>query len=372
MNTKTTGWIWDERFITHDTRAWSLPWQELIDHPEKGDTKRRFASLVKRSGLEQHLVPLPFSPASEADLLRVHTPEYVDRILNPTGPAWSDAGDGETPVGPGSADVARLAAGAVISTFGAVVSGTVTNAYALVRPPGHHAIAGQGMGYCIFHNTAIGIRHLQQTGAVSRVAVIDWDVHHGNGTETLFYDDPSVLTISLHQDDLYPIGRGKVQDVGTGPGVGANLNIPLPAGSRRGAYVAAFERVVVPAIRRFRPDLIVIASGFDSAAMDPFGRQLLHSEAYRELTTLVMDLADEVCKSRVAAVHEGGYDPLMGPFCGLAVVETLAGRRTAVEDPWIGTVLNLPEQALLPHHDAAIRACEQLVAGVPDGSGKAR
>lgn len=372
MNMKTTGWIWDERFTTHDTRAWSLPWQEPIDHPEKGDTKRRFASLVTRSGLEQQLVSLPFSPASQADLLRVHTPAYVDRILDPTGPAWSDAGDGETPVGPGSADVARLAAGAVIAACEAVVAGTVSNAYALIRPPGHHAVADQGMGYCIFHNTAVGIRHLQHTGAVARVAIIDWDVHHGNGTETLFYDDPSVLTISLHQDGLYPIGRGKVDDIGAGAGIGANLNIPLPAGSGRGAYVGAFERVVIPAIRRFRPDLIVIASGFDSAAMDPFGRQLLHSEAYRELTTLVMRLADEVCKSRVVAVHEGGYDPLMGPFCGLAVVETLAGRRTAVEDPWIGTVVNLPEQALLPHHDAAIRACEPLLAGVPAGCEPAR
>lgn len=363
---RRTGWVWDERFARHDTRAWSVPWQQPTDHPENPETKRRFANLVRLSGLEQQLVPLPIRAATRDEVEQVHTPRYVEDILQRSEREWGDAGDGETPFGPGSGAVAMLAAGSVMNTFDAVLAGEVDNAYALVRPPGHHAVSDAGMGYCIFHNIAVGIRHIQRRRGVARVAVVDWDVHHGNGTETLFYDDPSVLTISMHQDNLYPVGRGGHEDNGSGDGTGANLNVPLPSASGQGAYLAAMDRVVVPALRRFQPELIVLASGLDSAAMDPLGRQLLHSRAYRALTHRLLDVAADVCGSRVAAVHEGGYDPLMSPFCGLAIVEALSGRSTDVDDPWTDSIAELPEQQLLPHHDAAVTRAEELVQRVPE------
>lgn len=361
----TTGWLWDERYAHHDTRAWALPWQQAHDHPENAETKRRFANLVARSGLQTHLTQIIPRQATLAEVHRVHEHEYVERILTESEHGWGDAGDGETPFGPGSGEVALLAAGGVIASIDAVLDGTVKNVYALIRPPGHHAYPAGGMGYCLFNNTAIGLRHAQQSRGLERVAIVDWDVHHGNGTETIFYEDPTVLTISLHQENLYPIGRGRHEDNGAGEGVGTNINIPLPSASGTGAYLAAMERVIVPALTRFQPELIIISSGFDSAAMDPFGRQLLHSDSYRVLTSRLMAVAEDLCGGRIVAVHEGGYDPLMGPFCGLAVVETLADRNTAVVDPWLSSISELPEQQLLKHHETAVDQAAKLVENVP-------
>jgi acetoin utilization deacetylase AcuC-like enzyme len=174
-----------------------------------------------------------------------------------------------------------------------------------------------------------------------------------------------VLTISLHQDGNYPAGRGLVADNGEGAGAGANVNIPLPSSSGTGAYVSAFERVVVPALERFRPELVLIASGLDAAGMDPLGRQLLHSGSYRELTRLLLEATAGLCDGRLVAAHEGGYDPVMSPFCGLAILETLSGERTDVVDPWEIGLAELPEQELLPHHRAAVDAAAVLVEGVP-------
>ena len=177
--------------------------------------------------------------------------------------------------------------------------------------------------------------HLRAARGLARVAIVDWDVHHGNGTQSAFYDDPSVLTISLHQDGCFPLGSGAVDDNGEGAGAGANINIPLPRGGGRGAYVAAFERVVVPALERFSPDFIIVASGLDASAMDPLGRMQMHSDAYRELTKLMMDTADRCCEGRLVVEHEGGYSSAYVPFCGLAIVEQLSGLASGVEDPML-------------------------------------
>ena len=361
----TTGWLWDERYAHHDTRAWAPAWQQAHDHPENAETKRRFANLVARSGLDRHLRRVEPREATVAEVERVHDATYVERILTESETGWGDAGDGETPFGPGSGRVALLAAGGVMAAVDDVLDGTLANAYALVRPPGHHAYPGGGMGFCLFNNLAVAVRHAQVSRGLTRIAVVDWDVHHGNGTESVFYSDPSVLTISLHQDNLYPGGRGSSEDNGEGDGVGANVNIPLPSASGTGAYVDAFERVVLPAVARFRPELVLVASGLDAAGMDPLGRQLLHSDSYRQLTRLVLDAAATTCDGRLVAAHEGGYDPVMSPFCGLAIVETLAGERTDVVDPWLSGISELPEQSLLPHHRRAVDRAEALVAGVP-------
>jgi len=197
------------------------------------------------------------------------------------------------------------------------------------------------------------------------VAIVDWDVHHGNGTQSLFWEDPSVLTISLHQDNSYPVGSGTPAENGAGAGAGANINVPLPAGAGQGAYQAALRAVVVPALERFEPELVLVASGLDAGGMDQLGRQSLHSDAFRSLMAILLDAAGRLCEGRLAMTHEGGYEPLSTPFLGLAIVETLAGERTAVQDPWLPALAELPEQRLLDHHAAAVDAAAQLVERVP-------
>jgi len=223
-----------------------------------------------------------------------------------------------------------------------------------VRPPGHHALSDQAMGFCVFANVAVAVRHARTVRGVERVAVVDWDVHHGNGTQDAFYADPSVLTISLHQDGGFPPGSGGVEEVGAGDAVGANLNVPLPAGSGTQAYLVALEQVVLPALEAFRPALIVVACGFDASAFDPLGRQLLHSDSFRALTAAVVEAADRMCEGRLVLAHEGGYSSFYVPFCGLAALETLTGRRTAVVDPFLALVADTPGQALQPDQQAAI------------------
>lgn len=365
-----TGWLWDERYMWHDTGYGAGPLsaggpiEPGLAHAEAPETKRRFRNLVDASGLLDRLVPLRPRPATDAELRRLHAPEYVARVRELSGGRGGLAGE-ITPFGAGSFEVAALAVGGAIVTVDAVLDGTVENAYALIRPPGHHAEAARGRGYCIFANGPLAVLHARAARGVGRVAVIDWDVHHGNGAETAFYDDPDVLTVSVHGEAHYPADRGAREDTGRGPGQGANLNVPLPHGSGMGAYLATFERVIAPAIRAFRPELLVVACGYDASALDPAGRQLLHSDAFRRLTELTLDVAAEVCEGRVAMLHEGGYSAAYVPFCGLAVVEALSGVRTEVVDPFLDEYAAWPAQQLQPHQDQAIAAAERLVAGVP-------
>jgi acetoin utilization deacetylase AcuC-like enzyme len=269
------------------------------------------------------------------------------------------------PFGAGAFEIACLAAGGVMTAVDAVLDGDVDNCYALVRPPGHHAEASRGRGFCIFANVALAVLHARAARGVDRVAVVDWDVHHGNGTQDAFYAHPDVLTISIHGDNHYPQGRGGVEENGTGAGAGACINVPLPHGSGVGAYVAAFERVVLPALRTFAPDLIIVASGLDANALDPLGRQMLHSDGYRRLTTLMLQVASEVADGRLVLAHEGGYSAGYVPFCGLAIVETLAGVRTPVEDPFLEQLAAMGGQDLQPHQDEAIARSEVLLDRVP-------
>lgn len=366
-----TGWITDERYLWHDTRSAAGFMRaggpvEPEAHAESPATKRRFRNLLEVSGLLGELVHIAPRPATEEDLLRCHTREYLDRIKALSDDNGGDAGE-LTPFGPGSYEIALLAAGGVITAVDAVLDGAVDNAYALVRPPGHHAEPDLGRGFCIFANAAVAAAHAREVRGVERVAVVDWDVHHGNGTQKIFYDDPAVLTVSSHQDNYYPADSGHVHEIGAGAGEGYSVNIPLPPGSGVGAYVAAYERVVVPALRAFRPDLIVVASGLDANAMDPLARMMMTSGGFRELTRLLMEVADDVCGGRLAVEHEGGYSSAYVPFCGLAVVEQLCGRASGVEDPFLPIFQELGGQPLQPHQEAAIAAAETNVARIAPG-----
>src|SRR5262249_48594864 len=203
-----------------------------------------------------------------------------------------------------------------------------------------------GRGFSIFSNIVLAILSARAQGKVRRVAVVDWDVHHGNGTQDAFYSDPSVLTISLHQAGYYPPDSGWLDEMGDGAGRGYNINVPLPAGSGHGAYVETVKQVVLPALRRFGPELIMVASGLDANAQDPLARMMCHSGTFREMATLVKSAAEELCGGRLVAWHEGGYAPAYGPWSALAIMETFAGIETCCRGPALERIARWPGQEL--------------------------
>jgi acetoin utilization deacetylase AcuC-like enzyme len=357
-----TGYVWEELYGWHDTgthvgfiRPGGLI--QPFHHFESPESKVRLASLVEASGLARKLKRLTVTPASEEDILAVHTRRHLDHIrAGSASERGGDSGDGTSPFGPGGIEIGLLAAGGAIAAARAVVTGDVRNAYALIRPCGHHARPDQGMGFCMFANAAIAIEHVRHHHGVGRVAVVDWDVHHGNGTQEIFEDNPDVLTISIHQDDLYPKGIGTLAERGRGRGEGANINIPLPAGTGNEGYVHAMEQVVLPALRRFQPELIVVACGFDPSALDPLGGMLVTASGFRRMTRLIVDAAETLCDGRLFMTHEGGYSPVHVPVCGIAVIEEMSGEKTEVVDFMADEYETLPDQALKPLTTDRIRA----------------
>jgi acetoin utilization deacetylase AcuC-like enzyme len=292
----STGFHWNELYAWHDTGTGSgfLSTGGLVEpeqHGESPATKRRLRNLLDVTGLLDQTVAVPGRAATEEELTRVHTPEYVARIKRESEEGGGDGGE-LAPFGAGGYEICALSAGGVISAIEAVWEGELENAYSLNRPPGHHAERDEGRGFCVFANIAVAIEHMRAVHGVERIAVVDWDVHHGNGTEHAFYEDPGVLTISLHQAGLFPAESGLVEHTGEGAGEGFTVNVPLPPGSGNGAYAAALERVVVPAIEAFGPQLIVIASGLDASMMDPLAMMVVTSEGYRRLTDIMVELAD--------------------------------------------------------------------------------
>jgi len=367
----STGYVYHEVFGWHDTGSAgglfpSSPRTGVqpLWHFEHPDTKRRVHELIVVTGLVDELNRIRPRPATVDELARVHDTGYIARIRNDSDlPYGGDAGDGLTPFGHDGFDIAALAAGGVLEAVEAVVDGRVRNAYALVRPPGHHALAATGMGFCVFNNIAVAARHAQRALGVDRIAIVDWDVHHGNGTQAIFYDDPDVLTISLHQDNVFPLDSGHTDERGTDAGFGYNVNIPLPPGSGDGCYRYAVETVVVPALQRFRPDLVLVACGFDAGAMDQMARQMVTSRGFHQLTEMVMAAAGDLCGGRMVMTHEGGYNPAHVPFCGLAVVEALCGQHT-VDDPFHPLLSAMAGQELQPAQQAAIDKVAGLLGDI--------
>ena len=270
--------------------------------------------------------------------------------------------DHELHIGPRGAEIARLSLGGVLAAVDAVLDGTVDNAYCLVRPPGHHAEADGGHGFCVFSNVSLAAAHAIEARGLQRVAIVDWDVHHGNGSEAHMYNRNDCLFISLHQDGLYPLGGGAVTRSGAGAGAGYNINIPLPPGSGFGAYDDAFARIVLPALRAYKPQLILVSCGFDASFLDPLGRMLLTANDFRRLTAQLRAAADELCGGRLVLAHEGGYSAMYVPFCGLACVEELAGFRSSVVDPFEADAGAPTWLALQPHQKAAVDAAAATLA----------
>ncbi|WP_145109252.1 class II histone deacetylase [Cereibacter sediminicola] len=333
-----TGFFWDERCFWHHggNYALTLPVGGLVQPggglPESPETKRRLKNLLDVTGLSGELRMLHAPPATEGELRLVHPQSYLTEFK-----ALSDRGGGElglrTPFGRDGYEVAALSAGLATAALRQVLEGRLANAYALSRPPGHHCLPDWPNGFCLLANIAIAVEVALGERRAERVAVVDWDVHHGNGTEAIFLTRPEVLTISLHQERNYPLDTGGAEVRGEGAGLGANMNIPLPPGTGHRGYLEAMERLVLPALRRHRPDVLVVACGFDAGAMDPLGRMLASADTFRAMTRMMKETAADLCGGRLVLVHEGGYSEVHVPFCGHAVLEELSGSGIHAPDP---------------------------------------
>jgi acetoin utilization deacetylase AcuC-like enzyme len=253
------------------------------------------------------LTQLTTRAATDDDLSLVHTWNYIQLVEREVAQHRSQLSTGDTAIGPQSAVCARIAAGCAVSAVDAVFAGQVRNAFCAVRPPGHHASAARGMGFCLFNTIAVAARHAQHAHQAERVLIADWDVHHGNGTQDIFYEDDSVLFFSTHQSPWYP-GTGARGETGVGAGTGATINCPLPAGSGEAEILGVFHELLVPAAAAFHPDLILLSAGFDSRISDPLGQFRLTDDDFRKLTLLMLELADKHCDGRLVSVLEGGYN----------------------------------------------------------------
>lgn len=245
--------------------------------------------------------------ATKEEVTRCHTQKYFETAKSDVEHGLSDLSTGDTNISERSFDVAMLAAGGVMSAVDAVVEGRISNAFCVVRPPGHHATPVKGMGFCLFNNIAIAARHAQMRHKIGKVLIADWDVHHGNGTQDVFYDDGSVFFFDTHQSPWYP-GTGDKSERGTGRGLNCIMNCPFPAGSGRAEVLGVFESQLVDAAQKFKPDLVMLSAGFDSRAGDPLGGFLLTDEDFIDLTKVVMHVAREHAEGRLVSVLEGGYN----------------------------------------------------------------
>lgn len=336
----STGFYWDEQCFWHGggNYAMTLPVGGLVEPlaagglPDSPDSKRRLKNLLDTTGLLTQLNAASAPMVTRADLERVHPVGYLDQFKS-----MSDENGGEiglrAPFGKGGYDIARQSAGLAKAALYSVLSGENSNAYALSRPPGHHCLPDHPNGFCLLANIAIAIESARADKLVERVAVLDWDVHHGNGTEAIYYDDPNVLTVSMHQEHNYPMDTGDFADRGHGRGEDCNLNIPLPPGTGHVGYLMAMDRLAIPAIRAFNPDVIIVACGFDAAAIDPLSRMMATAETFEHMTRMARQLALDCCDGKLVLVHEGGYSEVYVPFCGHAVMSELAQSAIKAPDP---------------------------------------
>lgn len=274
-------------------------------HPESARRLETILDALDERGLRERIQPLEPRPASEDEVLRVHEHRHVERVRQAaqSGPGYLDP---DTYVSRRSYEAALMAAGGVIRAVEAILSGEIANAFALVRPPGHHATAGQAMGFCLFNNVAVATRAALAHKGTERVFIVDFDVHHGNGTANLFEAEPDVFYISTHQYPYYP-GTGARDEVGLGPAKGTMLNVPLPAGVGDRGYARIFDELVWPSAERFNPDLMLVSAGYDGHWSDPLASMTLSLAGYASLAGALVNMADQLCDGRIAFALEGGY-----------------------------------------------------------------
>lgn len=320
------GFLYDPEVLEH---------QPPPGHPERPARVRDTMQALERSGLLTRLQRLPVTPATRAQIERVHAARYLDRVerIAADGGGYLDAGD--TVASAGSWCAATAAAGAAVGAVDAVMSGQVEAAFALVRPPGHHATPTDAMGFCLLNNAAIAAAHACAVYGLSRVLLIDFDVHHGNGTQDAFYNDPQVLYFSTHQSPAYP-GTGPVEEVGNGPGQGFTVNVPLPPNVGDEGFLQAFESVLRPVADRFQPELVILSAGYDAhwrnSAYVAGIQERMTVAGLAALSAFVQEIADVHCPGRLVGILEGGYD-LEALVSGvLATLRVWLGE-TDIDDP---------------------------------------
>ena len=296
-STSKTGIVYDDIYLEHLTPP---------GHPEGPERLLETIETLKVTGLYSQLLELKPAPAPLEWIKTIHAPEYIERARSSCedGIGYLDSPD--APTSQKSYEAALMAAGGVLAAIDAVMEAKVTNAFCAVRPPGHHALENRAMGFCIFNNVAIGTRYVQKKHGLSKILIVDWDVHHGNGTQAAFYDDPNVLYFSVHQYPFYP-GTGSEAEKGAGKGLNYNINVPLPAGSGNSAYLDAFEAKLRPAALAFSPDFVLISAGFDAHEKDLLGGMAVTAEGFADLTEIVKAIAQKCCDGRLVSVLEGGY-----------------------------------------------------------------
>jgi acetoin utilization deacetylase AcuC-like enzyme len=293
-----TGLVYHPQYLEHDMGA---------GHPESPDRLRAVIARLEHSGVLSRLVRIEPFPASDEWITQVHTVSYVETLKRRAPTSGRVSLDPDTSMSPGSLAAAYLAAGGAMAAADAIVAGSVDHAFCAVRPPGHHAEHDRAMGFCLFNNVAIAARYLQRRYGVARVLIVDWDVHHGNGTQHTFENDPTVLFFSTHQYPFYP-GTGRATETGEGRGAGATINVPMDAGEGDDTYREVFEKVLLPAADAFQPDFVIVSAGFDAHKDDPLASMGLTEEGYADLTRVVVSIARRHSQGRLLSCLEGGYN----------------------------------------------------------------
>lgn len=319
----TTGFCYDPRFLNHDTGT---------GHPERPQRLSSTISYLERQAWFTGLRPIAASLAPMEAIGRIHTAEYIAHARSEIASGVSYLDSRDVAVSSDSFEVAQLATGAALNLCDAVMAGQIRNGFSLARPPGHHAEAGEALGFCIFNNIAIAARHLQAVHGLERIAILDWDVHHGNGTQHSFDEDPSVLYISTHQYPFYP-GTGAATETGIGAGIGSILNCPLPAGSGAVEYELAFHEQILPKLHEFKPEFILISCGFDAHENDPLGSMELPTDFFGAMTAWMMEVADVHCAGRIVSLLEGGYDIEAMQSCTEVHLRTLMSAMHPTDTP---------------------------------------
>ncbi|MFZ1753521.1 MAG: histone deacetylase [Caldilineaceae bacterium] len=301
-------------------------------HPENSGRLAGTWARLQADGILARLRRVESQPAPIEAITAVHSAEYV-AALEQMAARGGGRVDPDTYVVGATWQASLLAAGGLLAVVDSVLNEKADNGFALVRPPGHHARPHTGMGFCLLGNVAIAARHAQKTHGLERVLIVDFDVHHGNGTQEMFWDDPSVLVFNTHQFPYYP-GSGSLDETGAGPGQGYTVNLPLPPGVGDEGYLAAFQQVLAPVARRFQPELILLSAGYDAHWMDPLAQERLSVTGYAALVEEVMGLAEELCGGRLVATLEGGYNLDVLPHCVLTTLRTLSEDPAGVSDPF--------------------------------------
>lgn len=321
-----TGFVLERDYLRHDPGR---------GHPERPE---RIAVLLEAVDEHPGRRRVAARAASRDEIARVHEERHIDRVAATAGRSHFMF-DADTHTSADSWSTALLAAGGVLAAVEAVLRGEVRNAFALVRPPGHHAERDRAMGFCLFNNVAVAAAALRDRHGLERVLVVDWDVHHGNGTQHIFEQDPSVLYVSTHQYPFYP-GTGAATEVGSGRGRGYTVNIPLPPGCGDPEYVAAFARIVLPIARAFSPDFVLVSAGFDPHRNDPLASMQVTEAGFGALARSLLAVAEECCGGRLVAVLEGGYDTTALRDCVLTVLTEMERPETARPEPAVPSAVD--------------------------------